>query len=325
LKWNNQLRQIDIKAVARETNDKYINIDGNVSLAKNNIELLMNAHHANIAFVHSFTSSIFSNISGETSGNIRLFGPLNKLNLEGMLTASGKTKVSALNTIYKFTNDTIIFRPNEIAFKNADIIDRRKHHGYINGSLYHEDLKNLSYNLHITTQDLLGYDFHEFGENTFYGTVYGTGKVDILGKSGIVNINVNMTPEKGSSFIYNAESTNNNAEANAQFITFRDKTPHLNNFWLTLDQLDSIDNETEDIPTDIKIDFLLNMNPEATIKVIMDNRSGDYISLNGDGIIRASYYNKGKFELYGNYKVDHGMYKLTLQDIIHKDFRFQEG
>ena len=42
-------------------------------------------------------------------------------------------------------------------------------------------------------------------------------------------------------------------------------------------------------------------------------------------MIRASYYNKGAFQLFGNYNVDYGQYNLTIQNIIKKQFIFQPG
>ena len=57
----------------------------------------------------------------------------------------------------------------------------------------------------------------------------------------------------------------------------------------------------------------------------MDARTGDYIALNGNGIIRANYNNKKSFEMYGTYTVDHGIYKLSIQDLIRKDFKFNKG
>lgn len=57
----------------------------------------------------------------------------------------------------------------------------------------------------------------------------------------------------------------------------------------------------------------------------MDNQTGDYISLRGNGVLRTHYYNKGTFDIYGNYVVDHGIYRLTVQNIIKKDFLFRQG
>lgn len=67
------------------------------------------------------------------------------------------------------------------------------------------------------------------------------------------------------------------------------------------------------------------MTPDATLKLIIDKSTGDYITLNGNGGLRATYYNKGSFDMYGNYLIDHGIYKLTIQNVIKKDFQFQQG
>ena len=74
------------------------------------------------------------------------------------------------------------------------------------------------------------------------------------------------------------------------------------------------------------MNFLFNTTPENfTLRLLMDKQSGDYIALNGSGILRASYYNKGSFDMYGTYLIDHGIYKLTIQNVIKKDFMFQPG
>ena len=57
----------------------------------------------------------------------------------------------------------------------------------------------------------------------------------------------------------------------------------------------------------------------------MDQTSGDYIDLNGSGVLRATYYNKGNFDLFGNYLVEGGVYKLTIQNALHKEFQFLSG
>ena len=73
------------------------------------------------------------------------------------------------------------------------------------------------------------------------------------------------------------------------------------------------------------INFRLDLTPDATMKILMDPKAGDYIALNGHGNIRATYYNKGDFTIYGTYTIDRGIYKLSLQDVIRKDFVFNPG
>jgi hypothetical protein len=57
----------------------------------------------------------------------------------------------------------------------------------------------------------------------------------------------------------------------------------------------------------------------------MDAATNDYITLYGDGTIRASFHNKGAFNMFGTYTIDHGTYGITIQNIIKKNFTFNPG
>lgn len=85
------------------------------------------------------------------------------------------------------------------------------------------------------------------------------------------------------------------------------------------------DDDGPDIPTDIYINFLINTTPDATLRIIMDKTTNDYITLNGSGALRANWFNKGGIDIFGTYNVDHGVYKLTIQNIIKKVFNFAQG
>ena len=57
----------------------------------------------------------------------------------------------------------------------------------------------------------------------------------------------------------------------------------------------------------------------------MDANTNDYITLNGYGNIKANFYNKGPFTMFGTYNVERGTYGITIQNIIKKNFIFQNG
>ena len=212
--------------------------------------------------------------------------------------------------------------PDEIEMRNVPFYDHNNNVGYITGNIHHKHLTKLSYDLAIKTKNLLAYDHKTFGDNTFCGTVYGTGDVNIHGKSGEVTIDMNVTPNKNSTFIYNTASAG--SVSNQQFIHWNehklDKDISNKN-----DKQEKDEEQLSDMPTNIYLNFLINCNQNATLKVIMDNKTNDYIAMNGDGVIRATYYNKGAFDMFGTYNVDHGIYKLTIQNVIKKDFQFQQG
>lgn len=315
--YNHEEGNIEINAVAKDEDNRWTDINGYVSPKHNYIDLAIDAHRTRAEFMESFCGSFMDNVNADINGNINVVGPLNNINLVGKAVVDGSVRLSALNTTYWMRGDSVTFVPDEIKFKGDTLYDRNGNIGIMTGSIYHKHLTNLSYALKVKAKNLLAYDTHSFGDNTFYGTAYVTGDCDIKGKSGEVVIDIDAVPEKNSILVYNA--ADQSSIGSTDFITWKD-----NNVEGT-DSTDTEHNNKVDISTNIRLNFLINCNPNATLKLIMDEKTGDYITLNGDGVLRASYFNKGSFDIYGNYIVDHGVYKLTIQNIIKKDFTFQKG
>ncbi|MEE0669986.1 translocation/assembly module TamB domain-containing protein [Prevotella sp.] len=315
--YNHDEGNIEINAVAKDEDNRWTDINGYVSPKHNYIDLAIDAHRTRAEFMESFCGSFMDNVNADINGNVNVVGPLNNINLVGKAVVDGSVRLSALNTTYWMRGDSVTFVPDEIKFKGDTLYDRNGNIGIMTGSIYHKHLTNLSYALKVKAKNLLAYDTHSFGDNTFYGTAYVTGDCDIKGKSGEVVIDIDAVPEKNSILVYNA--ADQSSIGSTDFITWKD-----NNVEET-DSTDTEQNNKVDISTNIRLNFLINCNPNATLKLIMDEKTGDYITLNGDGVLRASYFNKGSFDIYGNYIVDHGVYKLTIQNIIKKDFTFQKG
>lgn len=310
--------RINIDAIAQDEDGRHTDINGYVSPKHNYIDLGIDAHRTRAEFMESFCGSFMDNVDADINGKVNVVGPLSNINLVGKAVVNGSVRMTALNTTYWMRNDSVTFVPDEIKFKGDTIYDHNGNIGIMTGSVYHQHLTNLSYDLGIKAKNLLAYDTHSFGENTFYGTAYVTGDCKIKGRSGEVTIDINAVPEKNSILVYNvADQT---AIGSSDFISWKNHDVANN---------DSIDNDEDDnkvdISTNIRLNFLINCNPNATLKLLMDEKTGDYITLNGDGVLRATYFNKGTFDIYGNYIVDHGVYKLTIQNIIKKDFLFQKG
>jgi len=320
--YDKEKEQIDIKATAEEQSNKRTYIDGYVSPKRNYIDLGITADGTNMKFLESFCGSFMDNIQAQARGKINVVGDLKEINLVGDIEVSGKIHMKQLGTDYHFDCLKAHAIPDDILLENDTIYDRNKHIAIVKGGIHHKHLTKLSYDLNLKAYNFLGYDTHEFGDNTFYGTVYATGDVGIHGKSGETIIDIDATPEPGSIFVYNVASPE--AIGDKSFIHWHDITPDWEKPFFQETAKESKDNDN-DIISDMKINFLVNTNPNLTLKLLMDEQSGDYITLNGNGVIRANYFNKGAFDMFGNYIVDHGVYKLTIQNIIKKDFEFMPG
>ena len=318
--FNKELSQIDINAVADEGEEHQTLIDGYVSPKRNYIDLGIEAQGTNMKFMESFCGSFMDDIQARAKGKVNLVGDLSDINLVGDLYATGKMHMKQLGTEYSFKNLHAHAIPDDILLNNDTIFDRNHNMALVSGGIHHKHLTRLSYDLTLKAHNFLGYDTHEFGDNTFYGTVYATGEVGIHGKSGETIIDIDAEPGPGSIFVYNVASPD--AISDKSFIHWHDIAPELTDS-LKQQQKDADDNI--DFSSDMRINFLVNATPNLTLKLMMDPQSGDYITLNGNGVLRANWFNKGSFDMFGNYVVDHGVYKLTIQNVIKKDFEFMPG
>lgn len=318
--WNKDDNQIDITAISSDGPDAQTLIDGYVSPVRNDIHLGIRAEGTNIEFCNSFTDSFLSDVRGAAHGQVLLSGLLSRIYLTGQLLVDGQATVKALNTTYTLQNDTVRLVPDEVQFRNCTLADRNGHQGMLNGVLRHKSFSDFTFDIDVEANNLLAYDFPTFDGGIICGTVYATGHTDLHGHPDEVVINCNVTPTRNSFFAYNA--ANPDAINQQEFITWG-STLSARRTFDTPDSPQITDNQSS--TTDIHINFNINATPEATLKVLMDQHTEDCITLNGTGNIKATFYNKGPFHMFGTYTIDRGTYGITIQDIIKKNFTFQNG
>ena len=326
--YDNQEGQINIDATAEDGPGHLTVINGYVSPKRNYIDLGIEAHNTSLKFMENFCGSFLNNVEAWCKGKLNVVGDLKNINLVGDVVAHGRMHMKQLGTDYTFNHLRAHAIPDDIQFEGDSIYDshyngKHSHFALIRGGIHHKHLTRLSYDLDIDANNFLGFDTHEFGDDTFYGTVFATGTVGIHGKSGETIIDIDATPEPHSIFVYNVASPD--AISAGSFIHWNDATPYIYRPYSPDSDKDKKKDSSSDFSSDMRINFLVNTNPNLTLKLMMDDQTGDYITLNGNGVIRANYYNKGGLDMFGNYVVDHGQYKLTIQNIIKKDFDFQPG
>ena len=330
VEWNAQDEQIDIDAVAKDGPGVNTLVNGFISPVHETIDLAIHADSTYIDFMHNFTQSFLSQVTGHADGDVRLAGTLDNINLTGQLIVGGNLTVEALNTTYTFQRDTVTFIPDDILLRRLRLLDRDGHEAFLSGGVHHKHLTSLSFDLVAETEHLLAYDFPSFSrpssdgqtsveEDPFYGTVYASGTVTIQGRPGEVTIDCQVTPLKNSFFVYNA--SNPDAISRQEFIQWEDEE-QLADSKSTVNRQPSAENSYK---TDIYLNFLINATPDASLRLLMDAATEDYVTLFGDGAIRATYHNKGAFNMFGTYTVDHGTYNVTIQNIITKNFTFNPG
>lgn len=296
-------------------------IDGYVSIKKNYIDLDLQAVNTRLEFMNTFCGSFLDDVTAWANGRLRLWGDLSKINLTGEAVVNGKIHVTPLNTVYTLKNDTVSLVYNDILFKKCKVADENGNTATVTGGLHHKHLSRMTFDFDIEASHMLCFDFPALDGSTFCGHVIGSGTCKIKGRPGEITFDIEAFPEKETEIVYNVSSPD--AIQDQEFITWRDMGS------VSADKENGADKENDDddddFRSDIRMNFLIHTTTDNTLRLIMDERTGDYITLNGTGTLRATYFNKGGMEIFGNYNVQHGEYKMTIQQVITKNFTFLPG
>ena len=324
--WGKQERAILLEADMRGPVPQHrTQVSGTIIPGKgmdDGLNLNIHTSQIDLSFLNKFTGGVFRNLQGRASGWTRIYGPFKFVNLEGdMLIDEMKMHILATGTDYHLAGDSVTLRPDNIWIRGARIYDylgmpgMSEHTASVDAHLMHNSLKNLRFDVSIDAHNMLGYNFPNQGSMNFYGTVYADAQVHLNGVPGSVNIDLSATPMPGTTLIYNVATPGTVTET--EFVTYYSKSDTTQ-----ASTSKALAEQEEAGSADMRINFDINANPNAQVRILMDPRTGDNISLYGNGRLRASYYNKGRFQLFGTYRVTEGNYRMSIRDVIRKDFTF---
>lgn len=319
--WNNDTKKIELSALIRDGQNS-TNVSGFVNPAESSIDLRFISNGTNALFLNDFFPDAMQLSQGRTTGNLRLFGNLHAMNLEGRHVVSGlKVHVEPLGTNYTIDNDTVYFSPDLISFPSFKLYDAYHNRSLMSGSVKHRALHDFSYDMELEPQNFLAYDQVQTDENSsFWGTAFVDGHIHIYGGSGFFTTDANVTPRSKTLFVYNADQPENSD--NVELLRFRN-ADEIN---VSSDSIEVEKTEKKnDVNTDIRLNFNLDVTPDAELRVIMDDKTGNMISAHGQGNISAHFYNKGSFDMFGLYNIEDGTYKMKFQDLIQKNFILRNG
>ena len=301
-------------------------LNGYVIPSPGEIFLDIRAQDSRLEFMESFCGSFMGDTNLRGTGNVLLFGPFSNINLQGKLYASGSFTLKPTNCRYTLPGDSITFIPDDIQFHDLTLYDPSGNSATLTGAIHHRHLTQMSYDLWASTSRFLAYDIPTLrDEETFCGRATINGDISIHGKGNELMITADALPLAGTYLTYNASSPD--AIRSGDIITWR--SAHRDSLLThddTTDDKHSISLlDAGNDRTNIRFDFNIHANPDARLHLIMDQTTGDFVDLFGNGDLQVKYYNKGSLDIFGNYTVSNGKYKMTIQNLLRRDFTFQQG
>ncbi|MGL5015377.1 MAG: translocation/assembly module TamB domain-containing protein [Bacteroidales bacterium] len=321
--WNNENKGILMLGDISDDENSSTKVEGYIFPTRDSLNLSFDANRLNVSFIDEFTKTIFSDLSGKATGKVSLFGRFSRLALRGEAYLENTSfGIDYLNSTFT-VNDTLFLEPKRFWFKDINIADAKGGRGSASGEITHDGFQNLKYNITLLPQNMLVFNTTSRHNELFHGIVYASGKGEISGDTEVVNISLNGRTEPNSQFTFSLSSS---ATANEyQFITFEPKSGFGKEGDFKSTNMSGV-TLSEPGRSSINIDIQVDVTPEATLHLIMDDVTGDQIKTNGSGALRLTYSTvDDEVKLYGAYEIEKGSYNFNLQNLFNRDFSIQEG
>lgn len=325
--WDDEQKGIMMLGSIYKNDSTWTDVSGYVFPVGPNdgLSLYFGANDLDVAFLQPFVGKVAQNLQGSAFGNVHLHGLFKELNVEGdVFVKNGGLGIEYLNTYYTFS-DSIHLHPTGITGHNVTVHDKSGNSAKVNLAINYTHFKDLDFNVDVQTNNLLVFDAPKKQNPLIFGTVFGTGTASIKGNDQVINFDINMRSDPKTAITL--DFMNNSSAADYDFITFVNKK-ELARQAATAGN-DSIRKaifaSKEDEGAELRMNFLLDITPDANIDLIMDPIAGDKIMGNCSGSLQIQYGTKSDLRMYGNVGIVSGNYNFSLQQLIHKDFKIRDG
>lgn len=309
--WNNQTKRFEINTFIDRLKQRVLLVSGTYNPAKdeNPLNLTAKIDKAELKLLEPFIEGYFSDISGTTSGELKISGSLSGPDITGKgVITSASTRVDYLNTTYRLNGD-YEFLEQSITFRNIDIKDAKGNKASLRGAIRHNNFKDIALDLRGEMANFLVLNTSSDDNDLFYGTGVATGNIAFEGEINQLNITATAKSEKGTRiFIPVGDAENIEQEEYINFVNLSDSANS------KLDLVEKVD------LSGLKLNFDLDITPDAYCEIIFDIKSGDIIRGRGNGDIKLQIDTKGEFNMFGDYIIQEGGYNFTLYNIINKEF-----
>jgi hypothetical protein len=318
--WNRDKKRFDLNFTLERNGQRTVEMEGFYDPDVAN-PLFVNARleNTNIRIIEPFLRGIFSQMDGSLTGNYTITGSFLEPKVEGQgKVQEAQLVIDYLKTKYFFDGE-LDFTPSQILFKNFKAIDDLKNKATVKGAINHHNYDDMRINLdaQFTNFQLLNTTAKD--NDLFYGTAYGTGKMNMAGPFNDLKISGTARSEKGTRMFIPLSGSAETSVAKKDFVTFVKLA----------DSANVKKKKTKTKKSSESYNFTMDMNlditPDAYGEIIFDIRSGDIIRGYGRGQLKLELDTKGDFNMFGDYEFEKGNYNFTLYDIINKEFNINKG
>jgi len=321
IEGRNSLKQYDIDVALVRDNNKSFSALGELDFTSDNptLDVQVGFEEFKLDAFSPLGEDVFNNIRGFAYGSVHVSGLLKNPKMDGdLFLDQAGMYFPYLNVDYNFDGTSIIsLKDQTFIFEDVTLKDTFKNtKGRLTGTLSHKNFDNWLLNLNINTKNLLVLNTVEDENSVYYGTGLIEGNAVINGPTDKLVIDVVGKTKKGTYFVIPLSDVK--TVESSQLIRFINKNESEND--------DEIRKAfISEKLKGLSLNFNLEVTKDAVVEMVLDKATGSFLRGSGTGNLQIELDTKDKFDMYGDFIVDNGIYNFKYGGFINKPFTVKKG
>lgn len=271
--------------------------------------------------VEAFSMGYISEAEGYIMGDLSLEGSLSAPVVKGEIVfIDAFINPSVLNNRVELKRESIVLKEDGIYFKSFTIVDAYQHTAILDGSVKMKNFNDFIFALHLSADEFLLINTTVKDNQYYFGRMIIDSRIDVNGTMVLPVITGRVKLTKGSAFTVVVPESEINADKGEGVVEFDDTITSGNLLY-------SSETKTDKPPafSGFDLSVIVEIDREATLKLLMDPTSKDSLVVRGDAALSFSIDRSGKISLTGGYNLDGGSYQVSLQSLLKRDFDIIRG
>ena len=272
-----------------------------------------------LAYAQPFLTSVFSEFGGALSGALEVGGTLDKMHFssrdlnidEGFLTLDFTQVPYTIQGPLEFNDDGLFFH-------QVQLKDSEGGSGSLDGGILLKNLRDIGLDVHVRMGRMHALDIGPGQNDTFYGNLYASGKVDVTGSLSNILLDIDATTRSGDLHIPLGSMS---GDRSRELLTFKEEV---------LEEEDPYElilasrNQQFQTSSNLDVKLRARATPDARIYLDVDNESS--LNCAGQGTVDiVSRSRTGLFTINGNYTLSSGSFHFSAMNLVSRNFTIQDG
>ena len=309
----------DISLEGKE-NDARIN--GMYDSKMKNLDMRIDIGRLNLSVVKPLSAGQVSNIGGWLKGNLHASGSFDQPVVAGYLHFDSVYITPFLTgEKLRLSTDSIQFDHEGISLNKFTFLDSSGHRAVLDGHIYTKDYRRYRFDLGFNADNFILVNTPAEINRKFYGKLNMDLNVKVKGDIGEPVVTGNLHVDKETNFAIIMPNSDPEVVSRQGVVLFVDKD-HPYDTARSKTNSDSLNRNAAF--RNITVSANIETDSSAKFTMIVNERTGDALSVQGLASLSGSMNKNGKLSLTGTYVLEQGDYNLSLK-LLKRKFTLQKG